>query len=85
MAAENLIPSPSLKNMFIYSPYKVFYLNNTQDVRQMENICEKSEMPRNNLHRLTPQRAYNLLELHTALFDNGVELLAASSGVEDFP
>ena len=42
-------------------------------------------MLRNYLNRLTPQRAYNLLELHTDLFDNGVELLAASSGVEDFP
>jgi len=50
-----------------------------------KSICEKSKMPRNYLHRLTLQTAYNLLELHTALFDNGVELLAASSGVEGFP
>jgi hypothetical protein len=50
-----------------------------------KNIHEKSKMPRNYLYRPTPHTAYNLLELHTALFDNGVELLAASSSVEDFP
>jgi len=50
-----------------------------------KSIREKSKMPRNYLHRPTPQTAYNLLELQRTLFDNGVELLAASSGVEDFP
>jgi len=37
-----------------------------------KSICEKLKILRNYLYRLTPQTAYNLLELHAVLFDNGV-------------